>query len=103
MFHFSKIIFFFIISLLLITCGKPSDQKAYEDVISTMSLEKAKNFFYTHPESPYADRLASDLVIMYSNEKSEVLCTELLKIIPEKYSQHKILTQLCIQNKQSVE
>ncbi|MGH7407873.1 MAG: hypothetical protein ACREKF_07700 [Candidatus Methylomirabilales bacterium] len=42
--------------------GKPSDRAAYDEVVVSMSLEKATRFFATYPDSPYADQLVTDLI-----------------------------------------
>lgn len=42
--------------------ARPSDRAAYDEVVFSMSLEKATRFFGTFPDSPYADRLVTDLI-----------------------------------------
>ena len=39
-----------LLSMLLVSCSKPPDQKAYEEIVTTMSMEKAKRFFHNYPQ-----------------------------------------------------
>ena len=64
-------------------CGKPSDQKAYEEIVATMAMEKAKRFFDTYPQSPYRNRLVEEIVEWCQREDTEECYRVILQALPK--------------------
>ncbi len=89
--------FFYLCSILFllnIFCGKPTDKQAYEQVLSTLSIESAKNFFKNYPESPYANQLAMDLIDACARDNNDC-CNMVLKAIPENNKRYMEYKDLC--------
>jgi hypothetical protein len=63
--------------LSFVGCGKSPDQKAYEDIVATMSTEKAKTFFDSYPQSPYREQLAREILGWCKSENTKE-CYELI-------------------------
>jgi hypothetical protein len=59
-------------------CGKPPDQKAYEEIVATMSMEKAKSFFDKYPQSPYRDKLADEIMNWCEQEAITAVCYKMI-------------------------
>lgn len=70
-------------------CGKPPDQKAYEEVISSMSLAKAKDFFNGYPRSAFRERLINDLIDWCKTEKTAQCYSMILEALPEDHPKSK--------------
>lgn len=66
-------------------CGKPSDQKAYEEVIGTMSMGKAKSFFDKYRQSPYRDKLVDEIIGWCKQEDTEECYGMILKTLPKEH------------------
>lgn len=71
------------------SCGKPSEEKAYEEVISTMSIEKAKQFFMYYPQGKYRDRLVNELIGWCKQEETAVCYKMILEAIPKDHPKYK--------------
>lgn len=88
------IILFTVIFLLIyiLVFYKPSDQKAYNEVIATMSMEKAKHFFYDYPDSRFKDILVNQIVEWCQQEKNEECYKIILETIPKDHVKYKELS-----------
>jgi len=64
---------------------KTSDFKAYEDVIATMSMEKANNFFTEYPNSSYKDRLVNEIIEWCKQQRTEECYRMILTAIPKDH------------------
>ena len=85
---FAVILLFFICIFIF---HKPSDQKAYNEVIATMSMEKAKHFFYDYPDSRFRDILVNQIIEWCKQEKTEECYRIILEIIPTDHMRYKEL------------
>lgn len=74
-----------LVTLTMLNCGKPPDQKAYEEVITTMSLSKAKDFFSKYPQSKYADKLVKDITGWCDQEGTKGCYEMVLETIPKDH------------------
>lgn len=74
------------------SCSKHNDQKAYEEVIATMSMEKAKRFFNNHPDSHYKDILVNEIIEWCNQEKTEECYRIILDTIPKDHIRYKELS-----------
>ncbi len=85
------IIFFSIIIIALSTIlfisryDKLSDLEAYEEVIATMSMEKANHFFNNHKNSKYKDILVEEIIEWCNEEKTEKCYKIILDTIPKDH------------------
>lgn len=73
----------------ILSCSKPSDKKAYEEIVATMSIEKAKRFFRNYPESKYRDRLANEIVGWCKQEETEECYKMILETLPKDHPRFK--------------
>lgn len=81
---------FITVSILSFTgCGKPSDQKAYEDVVATLSMEKAKMFFDSYPQSQYRERLGREILELCKRENTEECYQLVIKTLPHDLSSYR--------------
>lgn len=71
------------------SCSKPPDQKAYEEVVATMSLEKAKRFFDNYPQSQYRDRLVNEIIDWCKHEETEGCYKMILDTLPKDHPRYK--------------
>ncbi len=79
--------------LLISACGEPADQKAYEEVVATMSMERAKGFFESYPQSPYRNRLADQIVGWCKREDTRGCYALVLDVLPPDYARyHEVAT-----------
>lgn len=67
---------------LILSCSKPPDQKAYEEIVATMSMEKAKRFFDNYPQSKYRDKLVNEIIDWCKYEQTEECYNLILKTLP---------------------
>jgi hypothetical protein len=86
------IITFLILILMFLTTiffksEHSSDKKAFEEVISMMSLEKAKQFFAEHPGSRYVDVLVNEIIEWCKQDNTEECYKNVLDIIPDDHPQ----------------
>jgi hypothetical protein len=78
-----------LINIALASCsGKPADQKMYEEIIATMSAEKAKKFFYSFPQSPYRDRLVNEMIDWCKEEKTKECYKLILEALPKEHPKY---------------
>lgn len=77
-----------LITLAMLNCGKPPDQKAYEEVISTMSLNKAKEFLSKYPQSKYSDKLVNDIIRWCDHDSTKECYEMVFEIIPKNHSKY---------------
>ena len=68
--------------------GKPSDQQAYEEVVATMSMEKAKRFFDEYPHSEFRDKLIGEIIGWCKREETEECYRMILDAIPKDHIQY---------------
>ena len=75
--------------LFIAGCGKPPDQKAYEEVIATMSMDKARGFFDKYPQSRYRDKLADEIIGWCEQENTEDCYKLILETLPGEHPRYK--------------
>jgi len=81
-----------LVSMLLISsCDKPADQKAYEEIIATKSMEKAKRFFNNYPQSRYKDKLVNEIIEWCKQEGTESCYMMAIEVLPRDHPRHKEL------------
>lgn len=68
-----------------LSCDNSSDQKAYEQVVATMSMEKAKRFFDSYPQSQYRDRLIEEIIGWCKGEGTKECYRLLIQILPRDH------------------
>ena len=73
----------------LSSCAKPPDQKAYEEIVATMSMEKAKNFFDTYLQSRYRDKLFNEIIEWCKQEETESCYRLAIEVLPKDHIRHK--------------
>jgi len=78
-----------LISMFFLSCGKPSDQKTYEEVVATMSMEKAKKFFTDYPQSQYRERLVNEIMEWCRYEETEEGYRLAIDALPEDHPRFK--------------
>lgn len=76
------------ILLFALGCGKPSDHMVYEEVVATMSMERAKQFFENYPQSPYRDRLADQIVAWCEKEDTRDCYGLILEVLPKDHARY---------------
>ena len=77
--------------------NKQSDIVAYNDVVATMSMYKAKQFFDDYPNSPYIHILVDELIKWCKQEKTEETYKLILATMPKN---HKRYNELLIDYKE---
>ena len=81
-----------LLSILLISsCGKPEDQKAYEEIVATKSMEKAKKFFDNYPQNRYTDKLINEIAEWCRQEGSESGYRLAIEVLPKDHPRYKEL------------
>lgn len=75
--------------LSISNCGKTADQKAYEEILATMSMENAKRFFENYPESRYRDKLIDQITIWCQQENTEECYKMAVNTLPKDHPQYK--------------
>jgi len=69
--------------------GKPSDQQAYEEVVATMSMKKAKRFFDEYPHSEFRDKLIGEIIGWCKKEETEECYRMILDAIPKDHVRYR--------------
>lgn len=73
---------------LVTACGTPADQRAYEQVIATMSMQKAAEFFKRFPRSGNRDSLVEEIVGCREDDTPE--CYRLvMATIPKEHARYR--------------
>lgn len=86
----SLVVLFTVVCISFISnCNKSSDKKAYEEVVATMSMQKARHFFAKYPYSTYRDKLVSELIEWCKREETEECYRLMLHAIPKDHPQYK--------------
>jgi hypothetical protein len=78
-----------LVSMLFFSCSKPPDQKAYEEIVATMSMEKAKRFFDNYPQSQYRDKLVNEIIDWCKHEETEEGYKLALEALPKNHLRYK--------------
>lgn len=92
--QFIALILLTVIFLFIFYCSivnKSSDQKAYNEVIATMSMEKANQFFRDYPDSRLKDILVDQIVEWCKQEKTEECYRMILEAIPKDHATYRAL------------
>ena len=75
-------------TLSISNCGKPPDQKAYEEILATMSMEKAKRFFDNYPKSQYRDKLINEIIVWCQQENTDECYKIAIDTLPKDHPQY---------------
>ncbi len=68
-----------------------SDKKAYEEILNTMSMNKAKRFFDRYPQSKYKDQLITKIIGWCKQENTEECYRMILDTIPKNDKQYEAM------------
>jgi len=77
--------------LLILSYGKPADQKAYEEIVATKSMEKAKTFFNNYPQTRYKDKLVNEIIEWCKQEGTESCYRMAIEVLPRDHPRHEEL------------
>jgi len=92
------LIYFFLFAVLfgsnfLFGCGKSNEQAAYEEVIATMSMQKAKLFFDRYPGGIYREKLVNFIIEWANKEQTEESYKLALYALPRDHPKYKITVE----------
>jgi len=73
---------FAILTVFFLEFRNAPDKEAYEDILNTMSLNKAKRFFARYPQSKYKHLLIAELIAWCRREDTEECYRMMLDVIP---------------------
>jgi hypothetical protein len=71
--------------------NKTSDQEAYKDILATMSMKKAKQFFIEYPNSNLKNILIDEIIRWCKKEKTDECYRIILDTIPKDHLKYKEL------------
>jgi hypothetical protein len=69
-------------ALLLLGCQKSSEKTAYEEIVATMSMEKARRFFDHYPRSEYRQKLGREIASWCKKEGTRESYEMVLNALP---------------------